>query len=74
MTGLEVAIVVLGLVLLVLGIYMLARPEPSVARLVETGAFTDDRARRMIRRRAWGGVVMGVIALLVIAASRLFGT
>jgi hypothetical protein len=36
MTGLEVAIVVLG-------------------------------------RRAWGGVVMGAIALLVIAASRLFG-
>ena len=74
MTGLEVAIVVLGLVLLVLGIYMLARPEPSVARLVETGAFTDDRARQMIRRRAWGGVVMGAIALLVIAASRLLGT
>jgi len=71
MTGLEVAIVVLGLILVVLGVYMLARPEPSIARLVENGAVTEEKARRMIRRRAWGGVVMGVAGLLVVAASRL---
>ena len=74
MTGLEIAILVLGLILLTLGIYMLVRPGASVARLVETGAFTKDTARRMIRRRAWGGVVMGGVGLLVIAASRLLGT
>ena len=71
MSGLGIALIVLGLVNVALGTFFLARPDRSVDRLVATGEFSEERARTMIRRRGWGGLIIGGVVIAVVVVMEL---
>jgi hypothetical protein len=74
MTALEGAIALVSVLSAGLSSYLFIRPGPSVVRLVETGAFTEERARRVVHLRAWAGMaISGCLFLIVMVAQQSRG-